>query len=127
MKDFVFSKLLEMALPLLIGLVVPYCVDGLKRAVSWLDKSPPAVKQGMAFVVAAVATGLATAFGINVPTDLANWDAPLIQTILAGFIGIALKQQKQVKKLKANAAALPPIASPATPVSPDSPFALPGE
>ena len=124
MKGFVLEKGLGLILPLLIGLVVPFCVDGLKRAAKWLDAAPPAVKQAMAFVVAAMATGLATALGIAVPTDLAAWDGPLVQTILAGLLGIAMKQQKQVQKLKANAAALPAVATPLTPVSPDSPFAI---
>ena len=125
MKTFVLEKALGLLLPMLIGLVVPYCVDGLKRAVAWLDTAPPMVKQGMAFVVAAVATGLATALGIAVPTDLAAWDGPLVQTILAGLLGIAMKQQRQVAALKARADAIPPVATPHTPVSPDSPFSLP--
>lgn len=127
MKDFVLDKLLALGLPLVVGLIVPYCVDGLKRAVAWLDTAPPTVKQGMAFVVAAVATGLAQALGVNVPTDLAAWDGPMVQTILAGLLGIALKQQKQVKTLKQNAAAIPPVATPHTPPAPDSPFHIPGE
>ena len=125
MKNLILGKAIEWLIPLLIGLVVPHVLDLLKRASAWLDGSPAQVKQVMAFVIAGLATALATALGITVPTDLAAWDGPLVQTILAGLLGIAMKQNKQITKLRANAAALPAVATPATPVAPDSPFALP--
>lgn len=125
MKDLLISKALDLVLPLLVGLLVPYAVDMLKRASAWLDASPPQVKQVMAFVVAGVATSLAQMLGVGVPTELAQWDAPLVQSLLAGLLGIAMKQQRQVKRLKANADALPSVATPNTPPDESSPFYIP--
>jgi uncharacterized Tic20 family protein len=125
MKSLMLSKLMDFVLPLLIGFIVPPALDALKRASSWLDNAAPSVKQTLAFVIAGIATMLAQMFGITVPTDLAAWDAPLMHTIIAGLLGIAIKQQKQVKSLKANSSAIPPIAAPYTPPAPDSPFHIP--
>lgn len=125
MKDMLLSKALDLVLPLIVGLVVPHIVDLLKRASAWLDTAPAQVKQVMAFVIAGGATALAQALGISVPTELAAWDAAFVQTALAGLLGIAMKQNKQLKKLKANAAAIPPVATPSEPIAPDSPFHIP--
>jgi hypothetical protein len=126
MKDFLLDRALAMLLPVVIGFLVRPTLDLLKRGVAWLDKAAPAVKQTMAFVLAGLITALAQALGIGLPTDVAQWDAAIVETVLGGLIAIALKQAKQVEKVKVNAAAIPPTASPTPPgPAPDSPFHLP--
>ena len=102
MSNVEISKLLELVLPLLVGLIVPVVLDLLKRTMSWLDQSPTIVKQLAAFVIAGVATVLAQTLGIAVPSDLASWDTTAVQTFVAALLGIVIKQQKQVTKLKAR-------------------------
>lgn len=123
MKDLVMTKLLDLVLPLVVGLIVPFALDLLKKASAWLDAAPATVKQVMAFVIAGLCTSLAQLLGIAVPTDLAAWDGPFVQTVLAGLLGITLKQQKQVKRLKTLT--VPPLAVPHVPPTPDNPFHIP--
>lgn len=96
------NQMLDLAVkiltPILIGFAVPFCVDALKRAVGFIDRSPAYVKQGIAVAVAAGATALTHAFGVPVPTDLALWDAEVVKVLLAAAIGVAVKQAKQLKK-----------------------------
>lgn len=125
MKTLVLDKLIDLLLPLLVGMVVPSLLDLLKRANKWLDAAPAAVKQTMAFVIAGGVTALAQALGLTLPTDLAQWDGPLVATVVAGLLGIARKQHTQLAKVKAQAAAIPPLAAPNAPPAPDSPFRLP--
>jgi hypothetical protein len=127
MKTFMLNKLIDMALPIVVGLIIPSALDALKRANGWLDKAPASVKQASAFIIAGLATALAQMLGITVPTDLASWDAPLLHTVLAGLLGIAIKQQKQVKKFKVQQDAIPPLAAPRRPIPVDSPFHIPTE
>lgn len=101
MSNVEISKLLEVVLPLVVGLIVPVVLDLLKRTMSWLDQSPTFVKQGAAFAIAGLATVLTQVAGIAVPAELASWDTTLVQTLVAALLGIAIKQQKQVTKLKA--------------------------
>lgn len=86
--------------PVVVGVVTPYVVDSVKKVSTWLDGAPAYVKQGAAVVTASAATMLATVVEVGVPTDLAQWDATAVKTILAALLGIAIKQHKQLKKLK---------------------------
>lgn len=126
MKDFLLQKGIELALPLILGLITPRIMDLLKKASAWLDNAPATVKQVMVFVITGVATATAHALGIAIPTDLSAWDAQLVSTVLGGLLAIAMKQQTQVKKLKANLNEMAnTVAVPSAPVDPASPFYIP--
>ncbi len=122
MKQMLLNRALEMLLPLIIGLLVPPALDALKRAVAWIGKASPQVKQVLAFVMSGLITALAQVVGVGLPTDIAQWDAPVVQTVIGGLLAIALKQHRQVARLKS--AEIPPIASPNAPVA-TFPFDIP--
>lgn len=83
--------------PILIGFVVPFAVDALKRTNAFIDRAPAYVKQGLAVAVAAAATALTHAFGVPLPADLAQWDAEVIKVLFAAALGVAVKQARQLK------------------------------
>jgi hypothetical protein len=39
---------------------------------------------------------------VDVPADLAAWDGEVVKAMVAGFLAIAIKQHKQLKKAKAS-------------------------
>lgn len=93
------SLALKIATPILVGVITPFVVDALKRASAWLDASPAYVKQAAAIAVAAVATTLGGLLEMgSLPADLAAWDAQTVEALVAGFLAIAIKQHKQLKK-----------------------------
>lgn len=112
MKGFLLSQLFEMMLPIVVGIITPYCVDGLKLVNSWLDKAPAVVKQAMAVVIAGLITGITNIVGHGLPTDLAQWDTAAVQSVVAALLGIAIKQQKQKKRLEDTLKMMPANASP---------------
>lgn len=124
MKTMMLSKLIDLALPLIVGILVPSVVDLLKRANTWLDTAPGPVKQATAFVVSALAMYLAQLTGIAIPTDLGAWDGTIVNAVIATLLGVALKQQKQVNRLKTITATMPAVAHPIH-ADPKSPFTIP--
>lgn len=90
----------KMASPILVGFVTPFAVDAVKRSVAFVDKAPSYAKQGLAIAIATVGTVLTTTLGVDVPADMAAWDGEVIKAMVAGFLAIAIKQHKQLKKAK---------------------------
>lgn len=126
MKDFIVQKALELAMPLVLGLVTPRILDLIKRGNSWVDGASPSVKQVLVFVITGLATSLAFALGVPVPTDLSAWDAQVVSTVTGGLLAIALKQKQQMAKLKVNLSAVQgAVAVPYKPPAEDSPFEIP--
>lgn len=126
MKGFLIDRAVGLVLPLLVGIIVPFAVDLLKHANKWLDKSPAPVKQTMALVIAGLVTAIATLLGVSLPTDLSMWDAGVLNTVIAGLLGIAWKQHKQLQRTNTTTLpTAPDIAAPAKPVDPESPFYIP--
>lgn len=92
---------LKVLSPILIGVVTPHVLDAIKRVSSTLDAAPAYVKQGAAIAIAAVATALGAVVEMgSLPADLAQWDAKTVEALVAGFLAIAIKQHKQLKKEK---------------------------
>jgi hypothetical protein len=54
----------------------------------------------LAIAIATVGTVLTTTLGVDVPADMAAWDGEVIKAMVAGFLAIAIKQHKQLKKAK---------------------------
>ena len=100
LESAALSLALKVISPIIIGLITPFAVDGIKSMVGFVDKSPAYVKQGLAIAIAAVGTALTDFVGADIPTDLALWDGEVIKTLVAGFLAIAVKQHKQLKKSK---------------------------
>lgn len=93
------SLALKIVTPILVGVITPFVVDALKRAVRWLDAAPAYVKQAAAIAIAALATTLGTVLGTgDLPADLAAWDYQTVEALVAGFLAIAVKQHKQLKR-----------------------------
>jgi hypothetical protein len=86
--------------PILIGLVTPFVLDGIKQASAVIDGLPAYAKQGLAIAIASLATALANLVGTDIPTDLALWDGEVVKALVAGFLAIAIKQHKQLKAKK---------------------------
>jgi hypothetical protein len=94
---------LKILTPILVGFLTPFAVDALKRANRWLDAAPAYIKQAVAVAVAAVATTLGNLLEVGaLPADLAQWDAQVVETLVAGFLAIAIKQHKQLKRVQQN-------------------------
>ena len=128
MKGFLMDRAIGMLLPIIVGIIVPFAVDALKLANRWLDKAPAPVKQTMALVIAGLITATAAVLGIPLPTDLGAWDAGLINTVIAGLLGIAWKQHKQLQRHGTTTLPdAPPLAVPPRPVDPNSPFYIPDQ
>lgn len=90
---------LKILTPIIVGFLTPFVLDALKRANAWLDTAPAYVKQGAAIAIAALATTLGSWLEVGaLPADLAQWDAQTVQALVAGFLAIAIKQHKQLKK-----------------------------
>jgi hypothetical protein len=100
LENAAISLAMKVLSPIVIGLITPFAVDGIKSMVGFVDKSPAYVKQGLAIAIAAVGTALTDFVGADIPTDLALWDGEVIKTLVAGFLAIAIKQHKQLKKAK---------------------------
>ena len=98
MQNAAFDLAMKVAGPLIIGFVTPFIVDLIKKANKWLDKAPAYIKQSVAIAVAALATGLTHLLGVPLPADLAAWDTEVIKVLVAGFLAIAIKQHKQLRK-----------------------------
>jgi hypothetical protein len=86
--------------PILIGLVTPFVLDGIKQASAVIDGLPAYAKQGLAIAIASLATALANLVGTDIPTELALWDGEVVKALVAGFLAIAIKQHKQLKAKK---------------------------
>jgi hypothetical protein len=100
LENAALSLAMKVLSPIVIGLITPFALDGIKNMVGFVDKSPAYVKQGLAIAIAAVGTALTDFVGADIPTDLALWDGEVIKTLVAGFLAIAIKQHKQLKKAK---------------------------
>ena len=114
MGGFLSGKLLEFAIPLVVGVLTPQLVDLLKKLSGWLDASNPMVKQALAIVIAGLMTGIAQIVGHDVPTDIGQWDVGTVHAFLAALLALVLKHSSQLRLAKA-AADLPAIAAPITP------------
>jgi hypothetical protein len=86
--------------PILIGLVTPFVLDGIKQTSAVIDGLPAYAKQGLAIAIASLATALANLVGTDIPTELALWDGEVVKALVAGFLAIAIKQHKQLKAKK---------------------------
>ena len=86
--------------PLLIGVVTPFALDGLKHLNARLDAAPAYVKQAVAILLASFGTAATHLLGVELPTDLAAWDGDVVKALVAGFLAIAIKQHQQLKKAK---------------------------
>jgi hypothetical protein len=93
---------IKMASPILVGFVTPFAVDAVKRGSAVVDKAPVYAKQGLAIAIASLGTALTAILGVDVPADLAAWDGEVVKAMVAGFLAIAIKQHKQLKKAKAS-------------------------
>ena len=95
---------LQVLTPIIVGFLTPFVLDAVKRANATLDASPSYVKQGAAVLIASVATTASTILETGpLPTDLAQWDRNVVQALVAGFLAIAIKQHKQLKKAQERA------------------------
>lgn len=101
LNNAMFDLAAKALVPIVVGIVTPYIVDALKRASAWLDAAPVYVKQGVAVAFAGAATMLSTALEMGLPSDPAQWNAAVIKTVVAALLGIAIKQQKQLRSKKA--------------------------
>ena len=90
----------KMASPILVGFATPFAVDAVKRSVALVDKAPTYAKQGLAIAIASLGTALTAILGVDVPADMAAWDGEVVKAMVAGFLAIAIKQHKQLKKAK---------------------------
>lgn len=88
---------LKILSPIIVGFITPFALDGIKRTVAFVDKSPSYVKQGLAIAIAALGTTLTALIGADIPTDIAMWDGEVVKALVAGFLAIAIKQHKQLK------------------------------
>lgn len=95
---------LKVVTPILVGFVTPFVLDAIKHANATLDAAPAYVKQGAAVLIASIATTLGTILETGpLPTDLSQWDTNVVQALVAGFLAIAIKQHKQLKKAQEDA------------------------
>ena len=93
---------LKILTPIIVGFLTPFVLDAIKRASGWLDAAPGYVKQAAAIASAAVATTLGGLLEVGtLPADLAAWDAQTVEALVAGFLAIAIKQHKQLRKAQA--------------------------
>lgn len=100
MQNALTDFALKLFTPIIIGVLTPFAVDGLKRINAWLANAPAYVKQAAAIAVATVATMLTEVVGVGVPADLTQWDGDVLKALLAGFLAIAIKQHKQLTRGK---------------------------
>lgn len=92
---------LKILTPMAVGFLTPFVLDALKRANAALDAAPAYVKQGAAIGIAAIASTLSTVLEVGtLPADLAQWDATVVKTLVAGFLAIAVKQHQQLTRGK---------------------------
>ena len=98
--DAALTLALKVISPILIGFATPFVLDGIKSASKLVDDLPAFAKQGLAIAIASLATALANLLGTDIPTDLALWDGEVVKALVAGFLAIAIKQHKQLKKAK---------------------------
>jgi hypothetical protein len=102
-SDWATALALKAITPVIVGMLTPFVVDWLKKTSDKLSAAPAYVKQSAAVIVAAIGTSASTMLEYGVPTDIGQWDETAVKTMLAALIGIAYKQQKQLKRSKAAA------------------------
>lgn len=90
----------KIATPLIVGFITPFVVDWVKKANKWLDQAPAYIKQASAVAVAAIGSAIATIAEVGVPTELGAWDETAVKAVIAGLLGIAIKQHKQLTAKK---------------------------
>jgi hypothetical protein len=97
LADAAINIALKIISPILIGVITPFALDGIKQISASVDGLPAYAKQGLAIGIASLATGLTSVIGTDLPTDLAMWDGEAVKALVAGFLAIAIKQHKQLK------------------------------
>lgn len=60
MKDFVTMKLIGLLLPVILGPITYYAMQGLKALIGIVDRAPSHVKQALVFVIGPLLAALAT-------------------------------------------------------------------
>jgi len=98
--DAAVNIALKIISPILIGVITPFVLDGIKRGSTLVDELPPYAKQGLAIAIASLATGLSAVVNADIPTELALWDGEVVKALVSGFLAIAIKQHKQLKAKK---------------------------
>lgn len=96
----VLNSLLNVVIPVVIGIATTPVVDALKRASNWLDAAPAIVKNLVVVAVAGLSTYLAHWLGQAVPDDVLHWDANTVSAILAAVVAAARKRGQQVVALR---------------------------
>src|SRR5437868_2011969 len=67
MKDWIVSRAIALALPLIVGPIAFLLTQWLKRSIGALDKAKPAVKQAVVLVISFVLAGVAKFAGPYLP------------------------------------------------------------
>ena len=100
LESAALSLAVKVLSPLLIGVITPFALDGLKHLNARLDAAPAYVKQTVAILLASLGTAATHLLGVELPTDLAAWDGDVVKALVAGFLAISIKQHQQLKKAK---------------------------
>lgn len=92
--------ILRLAIPILVGYLIVPVMDAIKNASRWLDSQNSRFKEGVVFVIAALAQALSTIVGVGIPADISQWDSTLVRTVLTWVIALAIKRKSQVRSLE---------------------------
>ena len=92
------TDIIAIIMPLAIGFLTMPVMDGIKHTLSFVDKQPASVKQGLVAAIAATITVAARLLETTLPTNLMLWEPETVDTLVAALFAIVLKTAKKMKE-----------------------------
>lgn len=118
------QQILTLAIPVIVGVLTVPLVNLIKKASTWVDALPDAVKQLFVLLVAYAANLLSGLLGVTLPTSLGGFDSTAVGTLISAVLAYLLHLASSVSIVKSTqAATVAPVAK-IIPVSP-TPIVVP--
>lgn len=95
------ADVVSIVMPIVVGFATVPVTDFVKHSLAFIDRQPPAVKQGLTASVAAVITLTARLLETTLPTDLAIWDASTSDALVSALFAMGIKHSRKIKGTEA--------------------------
>lgn len=95
------DALLELASllgPVIAALLTVPILQAIKRAASWVDNAPAALKQVLGVVIAFVLTKLGAAINTTLPTELSLFTGETLEALIASGIAFAVHAGQKARE-----------------------------
>lgn len=94
---------LAIVMPIVVGFLTVPITDTIKHTMAFIDKQPPAVKQGLTAGVAGAITLGARLLETKLPVELHLWDASTADALVSALFAMGIKHSTKIKTVAADA------------------------